>query len=287
MRKLVLVVAAVAALAAAPQAVAATVNVSITAAGFVPPTVTVNPGDTVVWTNTDTRNRQVVSQDAGFASPQLAPGATFAHAFPRSGRFSYEDPNVRPRQRGTVVVRAVSASVTLTASRTILIFGGAVTLSGRVSSARPNESVTVTIRPYEQPALTVTVRTGDNGVWTYQHQPRIRTVYQARWDTVTSANATVNVRPRISLRKVAAGRFAVSVVAARSFGGRYVDFRRWNATRRTWVLVKRVYLRRSTATTSVATFRARVPRRAKLRVFMPLTQTQPAYAAGHSNFIVN
>ena len=61
MRGTIVLVTAIVALGAAPQALAATVGVSITRAGFVPQTVNVRVGDTVTWTNNDTITHQVVS----------------------------------------------------------------------------------------------------------------------------------------------------------------------------------------------------------------------------------
>jgi hypothetical protein len=45
---------------AAAAKTAATTSVSITAAGFMPKNISVNDGDTVKWTNADTKNHQVV-----------------------------------------------------------------------------------------------------------------------------------------------------------------------------------------------------------------------------------
>lgn len=77
LRKLMLVPFLAALLLAAPSALAATKTVSITNSGFVPNAVTIEEGDSITWTNSDNRNRQPVSQEAGFASPILKPGETF------------------------------------------------------------------------------------------------------------------------------------------------------------------------------------------------------------------
>ena len=75
MKKIILTIAAVTALTAlvgAAPAVPATVTVSITRAGFVPNTATVKQGDVLTWTNADTQQHQVTSQNPAFASPVLA-----------------------------------------------------------------------------------------------------------------------------------------------------------------------------------------------------------------------
>jgi plastocyanin len=283
-----LLVAAVGALAVAPQALAATVNVQITAAGFVPETVTINPGDTVTWTNTDTRNRQVVSQDAGFASPQLAPTATFSHTFTRSGRFTYEDPNVRPRQRGTVVVRA---GVTISARPPIVTYGGTATLAGTVSSAAAGERVSVFAQACGGTFTRVAdVTTTTGGAWTYAAKPLNNTVYRVTWRASTSPNVTVRVRPRLQLRKVARNRFALRVSATQSFAGKAAVFQRFNATTRTWTRVRSVTLRANNTgvaptVVSSVTFTARVGVGRRVRAVMTQSAVGACYAAGTSNAI--
>ena len=229
-----------------PAASSATIQVSITRVGFVPATVTINPGDTVMWTNADTRNRQVVSQEAGFASPVLAPTATFSFTFTKAGRFRYEDPLVSPRQRGTVVVRAAgAASVTLAPQPTIVRYGRSTVLSGRISTARANETVSIFSERCRETAFSKIgeVKTESNGTWTFTTKPLDRTNYRAQWGNVNSDPALVRVRPRITLAKLAAHRYRVRVFAAQSFAGHSISFQRWNATRRVWVHVRWVVLR--------------------------------------------
>jgi plastocyanin len=65
MRKTLLILIALVALAAAPAASAATVTVAINRAGFTPNPARIETGDTISWTNSDTRNRQVISRRPG------------------------------------------------------------------------------------------------------------------------------------------------------------------------------------------------------------------------------
>jgi plastocyanin len=222
---------------------AATIQVSITRVGFVPSAVTVNAGDVVVWTNADTRNRQVVSQDAGFASPVLGPTQTFSFTFTKTGRFRYEDPLVSPRQRGTVTVRAAD-TVTLAAQPKIVRYGRATVLSGKTSTARANETVSIFAQRCRATAFSKIgeAKTEANGTWTFTTKPLDRTSFRAQWGSVNSDPALVRVRPRISLAKLAPHRYRVRVFAAQSFAGRSVSFQRWNAVRRVWVHVRWVRL---------------------------------------------
>ena len=246
MKKIALLITFAAAVALAPLSsgsTAATVQVSITAAGFVPATVTVKRGDTVVWTNADTRNRQVVSQAAAFASPVLRPTQTFSFTFNRAGRFRYEDPLVSPRQRGTVIVEAAD-TVTLAAEPKIVRYGRSTVLSGRISTARANETVSIFSQRCRDTSFTKIgeAKTEANGTWTFGTKPLDRTSFRAQWGSANSDPALVRVRPRITLAKLASHRYRVRVFAAQSFAGRSVSFQRWNAVRRVWVHVRWVRL---------------------------------------------
>jgi plastocyanin len=80
-------------LAAAGQASATEVPVSVVNFSFQPRTVQINPGDTVVWNfreethTTKARGGQAESWDSG-PDPTRA-GASFRHAFDRPGRYQY------------------------------------------------------------------------------------------------------------------------------------------------------------------------------------------------------
>ena len=246
MKKIVLLLTIAAAVALTPfssGSTAATVQISITRVGFVPANVTVNMGDTVMWTNSDTRNRQVVSQDAGFASPVLAPTATFSFTYNKAGRFRFEDPLVSPRQRGTVTVRA-GGTVTLAANPTIVRYGRSTVLSGKISEARANETVSIFAQRCRDTAFSKIgeAKTEANGTWTFGTKPLDRTSFRAQWGSANSDPALVRVRPRITLAKLASHRYRVRVFAAQSFAGRSVSFQRWNAVRRVWVHVRWVRL---------------------------------------------
>ena len=292
MKRLVVLLTVVLAAAAAPQAFAATVQVSITRAGFVPDPVNIEVGDTVTWTNADTRDRQVVSQAAGFASPVLKPTDRFSFVFTRAGRFRYEDPLVSPRERGTVIVSAPANSVTIAASRTLVTYGSATTLSGRISSRQSGERVTIQARACGKTFVNVAdVTTTDGGEWTFRAKPLDHTAYRARWrEATSSATPTVQVRPRITLGKVAPRKFVVRVFAAQSFAGKVVTFQRWNATRGVWVRVRTVTLVDTQAgvdptVISGRTFTSRVRTRLLVRILMSQDVAGSCYLANRSNVI--
>ena len=68
---------------------AATISISITDNVFTPPSITVNPGDTVVWVNNGSINHNVVADDNSFKSNIIQPGQSFSFKFNSAGTFKY------------------------------------------------------------------------------------------------------------------------------------------------------------------------------------------------------
>jgi hypothetical protein len=175
-------------------------------------------------------------------------------------------------------------SVTISVSRPVVVYGGSVMLSGKVSSHQAGASVSVGAEPFGASTFTDldTVTTKAGGSWSYSAKPLIQTTYQARWNTAISRNVTVKVRPRITLtlksRTSKSGTFDVKVSAERSFAGKYVLVQRLSPTGTT--TLKHVVLDAG----SSGTFTVRLPKqRARLRVVMPTSQTAPGYVVGYSN----
>ena len=292
MKRILLLIVVSVAVAVVPGSTAATVQVAITATGFVPNSVTIGVGDTVTWTNADTRNRRVVSTDAGFTSPVLAPTQTFSFTFTNAGRFRYEDSSVSPRQRGTVIVRRAGAnSVTLAAEPKTVTFGRSTVLSGKTSVARAGERVTISAKrcranPYTRIGEAMTAA---DGSWSFTTKPLDHTTYRAQWGGATN-EAAVRARPRITLRKLAAHRYRVRVTAAESFAAKSVTFQRWNPTRGAWVAVRSVTLVDTglgvdPTVISGRDFRSRIAAGKRVRIRMGQTAAGACYLATTSGVI--
>ena len=274
---------------------AATATVQITRAGFIPNTLTIKMGDTVTWTNADTQNRQVVSRDADatFASPVLAPTQQFSYTFAKAGRFRVEDPLQKPTDRMTVIVEEPPPSLTVAAAPVAQVYGGAVTLSGRVSNGAANERVTVQAQACGGAfARVADVTTTTGGAWTLSVKPLNATSYRAQWKTATSPTVAAKVRPAVKLRRLAPKRFSVRVSAAASFAGKVGVLQRYNATLRAWVRVRTVTLKAvagGVAPTVISglTFRANVVARRRLRVVLPQAQVGACYLPGTSNTVLS
>ncbi len=134
-----------------------------------------------------------------------------------------------------------TATLTLSAAPSSVAYGGAVTLSGLVSSRDAGQHVLLQAQRYGEGLVEVaTVTTGAGGIWSYRARPAIMTSYAAVWLDVTSRTATVGIRPLVAMRALSGGRFSIRVSAARSFAGRIVALERSHNGR--WLVVKRVRL---------------------------------------------
>ena len=291
MRRLLLFLVASVALTAAAPGSTATVTVVISRAGIVPANVTIKQGDTVTWTNSDTVAHQIVVRNYT-CTLTIQPAQQGSCVFTRPGKFNYSDPAQNGnRFKGSVTVQAGPTSVTLQSSKKILIFGGASTLSGAVSTAQTNEKVTILVQPCGQTAFSqlTTLSTTTGGAFSYVAKPTLNTNFQAKWKSATSATVTVKVRPRVRVTRLAARRFSVKVTAAMPFAGKYVVFQRYSPALRRWVSVKRVTLRATSGAAPLvvtsARFRATVKARLRVRALMPQSQVGACYVAGIGNVI--
>lgn len=291
MRRLLLLLVASLALTAAAPAVSATVTVVISKAGIVPANVTIKQGDTVTWTNSDTVAHQIVVRNFA-CTLTIQPAQQGSCTFTLAGKFNYSDPGqTGSKFKGSITVQAGPMAVTLQSSKKILVFGGASTLSGAVSTAQTNEKVTILAQPCGQNAFSqvTTLTTTTGGGFSYVTKPTLNTNFQAKWKSATSAAVTVKVRPRIRVTRLAARRFSVKVTAAIPFAGKYVVFQRYSPVLRRWVAVKRVTLGATSGATPLvvtsARFRATVKARLRVRATMPQSQVGACYVAGIGNVI--
>jgi len=184
-----------------------------------------------------------------------------------------------------LIVAAVPAapkqSVTISLSRPSVVYGGSITLSGKVSNSKAGETVDVLAEAYGASSFSSlgTVGTTAGGKWTDVVNPTIETAYHATWKSATSSTVTVKVRPMITLTLInlSTGRFSTKVTAARAFAGKFVLVQRLSSTG--VKTLKKVTLDAG----SSATFRVRLHHgRSRLRVVMPTSQTAPGYITGMS-----
>jgi hypothetical protein len=262
----------------------------------VPNAATIGLGDTVQFTNSDTIVHQVTFKTTTgiTCTPNplvVQPGASGTCTFQSGGNYSYSDPNSKGNTfRGTITVTAPPATLSLTANPLLVAYGGTSVVSGVLSTQQVGASIDVLAQQCGAATATklATAVTTAGGVYTTTTKPLMNTTYTAKDKTVTSASATVTVRPILQLRRVGLRRFTLRVTAASSFAGKYASFQRYNGTLRRWVPVKPVLLRASSAgiaptVVSSASFRATVASRLRIRATLPQAQVGGCYAAGTSN----
>jgi len=271
-------VAALALVLAAPAS-AATSAVQIKSTGFAPANVSINQNDAVRWTNTDTKNHQVVANNGSFASGILAPGKSYTHTFTSGGTIRYHD-GLHPTLKGTVTVKGAPDQVTLATSAPVVKFGSQVTLSGTVTNKKAGETVTLVALPYGQTTKQVvaTLQTTTNGLFSFTLAPQVNTTYQAQWKTL-ECSVIVQVQPLIKLPFVSrTGYFHFYVTASQSFAGRFVYLQRFTLAR-TWINIRRLQLgQKSGRIMSVAFVRRLIPRgRWSVRIYMPATEMPGGY----------
>jgi len=99
---------------AAPAAQQAT-SVEIMGYAFQPATLTINAGDTVVWTNHDTAPHNVVVTNGPekFTSPTLQQGQTYSYTFTKPGTYSYYC-SIHPDMKASVTVSGSTTPPTTT-----------------------------------------------------------------------------------------------------------------------------------------------------------------------------
>jgi plastocyanin len=269
MRRLLIPIAAVAALLlAGPAAAAVTKTVNVYGSTFTPKTVTVTEGDTIRWVNRDNANHQIYAKGGQFVSPILKPRQAFRFTFRAAGTYHYVD-ELHPRIAGTVVVKGAPPTLTLAASRIYSVAGDQVTLSGVVSSHRAGEQVAIFYQPYPAPNASqrTVVLTTTGGAFSFVVAPGILTTYLASWKGAYSAPASVQVQPRLTIGRN--GAWIVHAYGGHGLAGRDVQFQRYNTATGQWVTLKKVQLN----SRSGARFELQLPKGAsQLRLAMSVNQ---------------
>ena len=123
---------------------------------------------------------------------------------------------------GGGAVRAAPQSVTISLSRPSVVYGGSISLSGKVSNSKAGETVDVLAEAYGASSFSTlgSVSTTAGGKWADVVKPTLETAYHATWKSATSPTVTVKVRPLITLTLInlSTGRFSTKATAAAGAG---------------------------------------------------------------------
>ena len=280
-RPAITALAVIAALACATVVGAATTTIQITKNGFTPGSATVTVGDTVTWHNADTKTHQVVADNGSFASPALAPNASWSFTPAKSGKFAYRDAYATTR-KGTLTVNAPPATLTLSPSLGTVIYGSSTAVNGTVSNNAANEAVSLTSQASGKSAQSIaSTTTTTNGAFFFGVTPTIQTTYVAHYRSASSPPVTVNVAPRVGLGQ--SGKLLIAKVTSDlGYAGRFVILQKRNAAGG-WYSFRRIYL----GNDNRATFRlGPLPKgRYVLRLYLPQSQAGPGYVQGFSRLM--
>jgi plastocyanin len=294
-----LLAAAGAAAQQARPAAASSQTVTISATGYKPTAISDLVGDTVVFSNSDTVAHTVAfKQTTGFnctaALPLVVPaGQSASCTFTTATKYNFSDPAHKQKAfRGTITVAKSATAGALTVTPKVVVYGHKSTVAGTLVTQTAGQSVQVLAVECgsSTPKLAGTVTTTTGGKFSYPATPLKQTAYTAKSKSSASPSATVEVQPRLGLRKVSKHHYSVRVTAAQSFAGKIATFQRYRSATKRWVKVKRVTLKANatgvapTVITS-AKFRSGIKAKLRVRVTLGSKQVGLCYVAGRSNTI--
>ena len=180
--------------------------------------------------------------------------------------------------------------MSIAADPLVVTYGSATKLSGVVSPAKSVKvqlSVQACAGGQAQKSLSVTSTA--QGAWTATVTPTSKTVYQAKAKSTDSQALTVQVRPGLTLAKVAAHKFRTRLTAGQSFGGKIALFQK--RTSSGWRTVKSIVLVElgsgSGTVVSGKTFRSGIRAGRTLRILLTQRQAGSCYMGATSNSITS
>ncbi len=88
------------------------VTINIHNGKFYPDELTVSPGTTVIWNNTDSFPHKLVAYDRIFYSPRLQPGDKYLFTFTQAGTHRYFDAIFPKAGKGVVIVKEEPLPIT-------------------------------------------------------------------------------------------------------------------------------------------------------------------------------
>jgi len=277
------------ALGTAGYALGASASISLTADGPQPETVTVNWGDTVVYSNSDSVEHAIRIPRAEVTTPSIPPGGTFEQKYEgRGGNYNFVQVG-RRNHSGQVVVK-VDGEVTLKASAGTVLYGKPVTLSG--TSAYPGHPVIVRGRDAGaggdwKPVLEIVA--AEDGTYSGSIRPKVGARYQARAaaDQLASKLVDVAVKPKVTIavsRRVAPAGSTLTVTGRILPGGSVdrADLVGYDQRRRRWVTVAT----RPVAKSGKVVYRVKVEEGAnRLKISFRRGETSAGYTPAESRFV--
>jgi hypothetical protein len=277
------------ALGTAGYALGAGASISLTADGPQPVTVTVNWGDTVVYSNSDSVEHAVRIPRLEVTTPSIPPGGTFEQKYEgRGGNYNFVQVG-RRNHAGQVVVK-VEGDVTLKASVGTVPYGKSVTLSG--TSPYPGHPVIVRGRDAGAGGdwkNVLELVASEDGSYAGRLRPKVGARYQARAaaDQIVSKMVDVAVKPKVTIavsRRVAPAGAMLTVTGRILPGGAVdrADLVGYDQRRKRWVTLTT----RDVAKSGKVVFRVQVEEGAnRLKISFRRGSTSAGYTPAESRFV--
>jgi len=174
-----------------------------------------------------------------------------------------------------------AATAPMHASRSDLVFGGSVELSGKFDHGLAGQPVVLLAKEHGETTYSSTalLATEAAGRWSVKVEPTIATSYEATSLAERTPAISVGVRPRVTLSR-SRGRFVARVLSAASYERHFVLLQRRGAHR--WKTVQRIVLSRRPRR-----FKVKLPHgRSRLRLFLPASQAGAGYLAAFSKTVL-
>ena len=126
----------------------------------------------------------------------------------------------------------VASPSTIEAAPTVVPYGTRIMLEGRATDARAGASVRMLARNcFELSTKSVGATAEDaGGAWTTSVTPRGRTSYRAEIDGDRSVPVDVQVRPRVTIRRLTRSRVQVRVLYGHSLAGETIELQRFRGS---------------------------------------------------------
>jgi plastocyanin len=162
-------------------ALAATDPVSILDNSYAPQNITINPGDTVVWTNYGSLSHTIVADGGSFVSSAITPGVNFSYTFNIPGVYPYHDQSygaaggsgmsgtvtvagAQPQTGVTTTTTASSGSVTSLQAEAQALLAEIATLQRQLGAGTTASTGTnVTVNSSSCPNIGRTLKIGSSG----------------------------------------------------------------------------------------------------------------------------
>jgi hypothetical protein len=166
-----------------------------------------------------------------------------------------------------------------------------VIVSGIVTPAKANESVTVQGKECGVPGVFFRslwgASTNEGGGWEAEFYVRTKTVLRAVSGSDVSPDLTVRVRAAVYLAPMPGkrGRFRVWVGGVVRLVGKRVVIERFETATRKWRAVQSIVLDERFGAGYKEGFRIAVPKETTVRALLPLSQAKPCYLAGYSKLV--